>query len=296
MNHPTFDGACGHTREHLDAYLDHELPAETGSEILRHLETCPACAADAEARGTLKSRVRAAARAIVPPPELAVRVRLRLCEEPARRWWQPAWGAAPRWAMAAAFALILGAGVWYTGRPQPLPALDDRPAQGAFIRRISAGLAGVLRPGLADHVHCAVFRRYPANGPSAAEMLAELGSYRDLLGAVSAAIPKSWHVVMAHRCSYQGRKYAHVILRDGDRLISLVVTRREQGESFSGMTPARTIGGAAIYAAEAGGFRLGGFESGSYLAFVVSDLEPARNLEAASLLIRDVSRVLAQNL
>jgi anti-sigma factor RsiW len=296
MSHPTFDSACEQTRQHLDAYIDRELPAEAGTRILRHLETCPDCAADAEARGTLKSRVHGAVRAVVPPPELAALVRRRVAREQERRWWQPDRTAAPRWAMAAAFTLVAGAGLWFATRPRPLPSLDDRPAQGAFIRTISAGLAGVLQPGLADHVHCAVFRRYPRNGPSAAEMLAQLGAYRDLLGAVSAAVPKTWHVVMAHQCSYQGRHYVHVILHDGGRLVSLVVTRRQEGESFAAMTPALTVGGVGIYTAEAGGFRIAGFESGSYLAFVVSDLDPARNLEAASWLLKDVSRVLSQNL
>ena len=42
-------------------------------------------------------------------------------------------------------------------------------------------------------------------------MISELGSYRDLLPGINAAIPKSWRVALAHQCSYLGRKYVHIM-------------------------------------------------------------------------------------
>ena len=297
MNRSSLESACERTRRYLNAYVDNELLVETSTEVLRHLESCPACAREAEARSALKSKVRGAVRAQPAPPELAAQVRERLRARLARPWWSPAWLTTSQWAFAAVATAVVCAAVWVALPPNvPFPSVDDRPAQNVFIRRISAKLAGVLRPGLADHVHCAVFRRYPVNPPPAAAMLADLGVYRDLLPAVNAAIPKTWQVVMAHQCSYMGRKYVHLTMRDGTRLISLVISRKNPGESFAGLEPVLTVRGVSVYEASAGAWRIAGFESGEYLAYVVSDLGKAQNLEAAALLTNDVLRVLSKNL
>ncbi len=297
MNRTSMESACEKARRYLDAYVDNELLVETSAEVLRHLESCAACAAEVEARGALKSKVRGAVRAHEAPPELTVKVRERLRARPPRPWWSPAALTMRQWAVSAAAAAVICAGVWValpTG--EPFPAINDRPAQNVYIRRISAKLAEVLCPGLADHVHCAVFRKYPANPPAAASMLAELGAYHDLLPAVNAAIPKTWRVLMAHQCSYMGRKYVHLTMRDGTSLVSLVIARKNSGESFAGMEPALTVRGVPVYESSAGPWRVAGFESGEYLAFVVSDLGKAQNLEAAALLSNDVLRVLAAKL
>ena len=292
MSRTKFDSPCDRTRSNLDAYVDRELTAEAEQEIRRHLESCSACAAEAGTRAALKARVRGVVRAQAVPPELAVKVRRRLSAQTARSWWQV--GGAPKWALSAAALAVVITGIWVSRPAARLPALGDRPAQNAFIRTISAEVPAALRPGLADHVHCAVFRKYPEHAPSVAVMLAELGAYHKLLPAVESAVPQSWQVVMAHQCSYMGRKYVHVTLRDGERLWSLVIARKEEGESFSGLLPAATVHGVKVYQSKANRYRIAGFESAGYLVYIVSDSGAARNLEVLSLLTDRVSRVLTE--
>jgi anti-sigma factor (TIGR02949 family) len=243
MNRTTFENSCDSTRSQLDAYVDRELTAEAAQAIRRHLAICAACARESEDRIALKSRVRGVVRAQAAPPELAAKVRRRLSERtPARPWWHVS-GGASTWVLTAAALAVVITGVWVSRPEASLPAIGDRPSQNQFIRRISEEVPNALRPGLADHVHCSVFRKYPADPPSAAVMLAELGIYHELLPAVEAAVPKSWRVVMAHQCSYMGRKYVHVTLRDGQRLWSLVIARKEEGEGFAGLRSAATVNG-----------------------------------------------------
>ena len=76
----------------------------------------------------------------------------------------------------------------------------------------------VLRVGLGDHLHCAIFRKGPEDGgASVAQMENGSGpSFRGLLGVVNASVPAGYHIVMGHECSYLGRKYIHLTLeKDG---------------------------------------------------------------------------------
>ena len=47
MNRIQFgEGGCEKMRKYLDAYISNELMVETNHEGLRHIEGCPACAAE----------------------------------------------------------------------------------------------------------------------------------------------------------------------------------------------------------------------------------------------------------
>ena len=294
MNPTTFQNPCDSARSNLDAYVDRELPAEALQQVRRHLESCPQCAGEAEARTSMKARVRGVVRAQQAPPELAVKVRRRISESGSRPWWQLAGAGSSRWILTAAALTVVLTGLWVSRPLEPLPTIGDRLAQNEYIRKVSTHVPEILRPGLADHVHCAVLRKYPAEAPSVSVMLSELGIYHDLLPAVTAAVPPSWRVVMAHQCSYLGRKYVHVTLRDGARLWSLVIARKQEGEGFAGLRPAATVNGVPVYQGKADRYRIAGFEAGGYLAYVVSDAGDGRNLEVVSLLTNNVSQALAK--
>ena len=53
---------CRDVRELADSFLAEELLTETNHEILRHLDTCPACREDLEARRALLLAVQRAFR------------------------------------------------------------------------------------------------------------------------------------------------------------------------------------------------------------------------------------------
>jgi hypothetical protein len=164
-----------------------------------------------------------------------------------------------------------------------MPALTDRPAQNGYIQKVSAGLASVLKVGLGDHIHCSIFRKYPKDPPSLEKMEANLGeSYKGLLPVVRQAVPDGYRVVLAHHCGYAGRKFIHLIFeKDGD-LLSLVVARRENGESLSGLVPVLQSSGVPLYQSAAERYQVAGFEAGDFLAYVVSDLKSKANLQIAA--------------
>ena len=284
MNQVQPGEACERTRLYLDSYISNELLIETNHEVLRHLEGCPACAAEAEARSRLRSRLKAAVERQAVPPDLQARIRQR--QEPRRRfgWWTSG--------MLAAAAAVLVT-IWLGYPRAGLPALTDRPAQAAYIEKISANVAAVVRVGLRDHVHCAVFRRYPKDPQPAEKMVQELGpEYQGLLPLLQAAAPEGYRCVMAHQCSYAGRRYVHLTLKKGEKVLSLVIARKDAGETMAGMPVVRQVSGIPVYEAKAERYQVAGFETGSYMAYVISEMSRAKNLEVAAVLAPGVSRLL----
>lgn len=281
MNRTEFgDGACASARKSLDLYLDGELPEASNLEVGRHVEACAACAAELNARSHLRARLKAAVNAQSVPVELEARIRAKIENPRLGVSFGVGWS---RWAVAMAASLVVCAGIWLGVPREKMPALSDRPAQNAYIQKISASLDAVLKVGLGDHVHCSIFRRYPPNPPPLEKMEADLGpAYQGLLPVVRAAVPEGYQVVLAHRCSFAGRKFIHLTFKKNDDLLSLVVARRESGESMERLAPTTEASGTPIYQAAAGRYQVAGFEAGDFLAYVVSDLKGKANLRIAA--------------
>jgi hypothetical protein len=191
--------------------------------------------------------------------------------------------------------LVVAIGTWSL-RPhlEQLPPLTDRPAQDAYIQRISNTISAVLSVGLKDHVHCSVFRKYPENPPSLDQMTKTMGpAYSGLLQLVKTNIPEQYRIVMAHQCGYKGRRFVHLTMRDGDHLVSLVIARKQEGESLATSSPALRPSGIPVYQALAQRYEVAGFETDQYMAFVVSDLSGGKNLRIAQNLAPAVHGFLA---
>ena len=287
MNRPKFgESACEKTRRYMDAYLSNELLVETTHDLLQHLESCPECTAELEARTRLRSRLKAAVKAQTAPPHLPVLVRDKLRNSQRGRW--------RFYAVPVAAMLVLAAVIWVRPIAGPLPGIADRAAQATYIQRVSATVAQVFRPGLCDHIHCAFFRVYPQTPPDIHEMEAKLGEeYKALLPLVGPAVPEGYRVVLAHQCTYAGRRFIHLTMRKGSDVISLVVTRKNPDETFRALSPAAGAAGVPIYQASAANYQIAGFESDGYLAFIVSDLTGATNLDIAAALAPAVRQLLS---
>jgi hypothetical protein len=281
MNRVPFgEGGCDKTLKYLDSHVSDELPVEANHEVLRHLEICPACAAELENRARIRVRLKAAVKSQLVPPELPARIREQMWEGRSGSWFTVGQG---RWAVAIAASMVVCAGVWMNYSPGRMPDIPDRSTQSAYIERVSSGLAAVLRLGLGDHIHCSIFRRYPHAPPPVEKMETDLGpSYKGLLPVVRATIPECYRLIMGHQCSYAGRKYIHLTFGKGGGLLSLVVARKNPGESLGGMPAAAEPSGIPIYQSAAGRYEVAGFEAGNFLAYVVSDLSGKTNLQIAS--------------
>ena len=87
MNRIQFgEGGCEKTRKYLDAYVSNELMVETNHEVLRHIEGCPACEAEVDARARLRSRLKAEVTAQSVPPEIQVRIREQIRTSRTENW------------------------------------------------------------------------------------------------------------------------------------------------------------------------------------------------------------------
>lgn len=279
MNIVSFgEGACEKIRRYLDSYISNELLVETNHEVLRHLESCPSCAAELEARTRLKGRLKAAVERQSLPADLPARIREQIRRYESR----PMFAAWTAWAVAAAAAFVLSAGIWVARTRTAMPDLADRRGQDAFIQRVSQTVSVVLRVGLGDHIHCSVFRKYPKNPPSVEQLAESMGpTYQGLVPLVKAAVPDEYRVIMAHQCGYGGRRFVHLTLSNGSNLLSLVIARKQPGESLQALPPALRTGGVPVYQAAAQRYEVAGFETDRYLAFVVSDLSAGNNLQLA---------------
>jgi hypothetical protein len=188
----------------------------------------------------------------------------------------------------AALALVLVGG-WMV--------LQQRQTQDAYIRTVSSRLSVILQVGLRDHIHCAVFGKYPKDPPAFAQMAQEMGpQYAALVPLVKDRLPDQYRIVLAHRCGYQGRKYVHMVLKGRASLLSLVITKKNAGESFPDfkLTRALEAAGVPVYREEVDQFQVAGFLTQDYLAYLISDLPAENNLQLAAALAPGVHDFLSK--
>jgi anti-sigma factor (TIGR02949 family) len=281
----TGPGVCTRVADQLDLFLDREMPPREREEIAKHLAECLECAREMASRQAFRQRLRGAVRGVEAPPQLVSAVGRRL--QPASRTRTRQTGLM---AFAAAALVSICIAVWQ----YPRPSASANPE--AYLQQVSAGVARIMRVGLNDHVHCAVFRKYPAQPPSLEHMTALLGpQYADLEPVFAAHLPPGIKVVMAHHCSYRGRHYVHLIARNGARLISLVIARREEGEAFENdLGAVASEGGASIYSSGAGGFSIAGFETRSHLVYLISDMGRRENAQVMESMAAQVKQILSK--
>jgi hypothetical protein len=82
-------------------------------------------------------------------------------------------------------------------------------------------------------------------------------------------VPSDFALLLAHQCRDQGRSFLHLTFGDGRHLLSLVITRRANGESL----------GAADRRAARKHYQLAAFETDQFFVYTVSDLEAQANAD-----------------
>lgn len=284
MNKMTYDAeACEKILHEFDRYMDGQLSGDAGDQVARHLESCARCARELETRrritGTLKNAVlRAGA-----PPYLEARIRSRIRATSPRASWflMPV----PAFGLAATIAVSLLAG-WLVYHGEGAGGGLGRAAQSDYIDSLYARVSHIVQVGLGDHVHCAHFRKFDDGTPSVEELSQRIGpQYAGLVRAVRDKVPPEYRISLAHQCTFRERRFVHMAMHGDDgKLLSVVITRRRPGESFAAdqLTPVLESAGIPIYPSGVDEFQVAGFETGDYLAFVVSDLPRQQNTQFAS--------------
>lgn len=206
------------------------------------------------------------------PPQLQLRVLKTLRAEaqtPVRsapwRWMVPSLAAAAFAAFAIAFFL-----------PKSGPQSTD-----SYIATVTSKVSALMRVGLSDHIHCAVFRKYPKTPDPAEKMKRELGpEYFPLMAVVKAHAPAGFTLQMAHQCRFQGRGFVHLVLKKGDEIMSVVVAPKQDRETLAAdrLVPAMTQSGITFYQQGAAEYQIAAFENGSHFVYLISSETKENNL------------------
>lgn len=216
-------------------------------------------------------RLQNAVHSVEPPPFLEARIRNSLSTaKPGRRWLPRVIPA------AAALAIVTGFGIAYQLGHLRLTVRS----QESYIASVSTHIATLMRVGLGDHIHCSVFRKYPKNPPTTEQFIEKMNpQYAGLIPIVRSQIPDTYRMTLAHQCSYHRRRFVHLSLMSDSNMLSLVITRKGDGESFSteDMLPALVQAGIPMYQSSVQRFQVTAFETRDYLVYFISDLPKLQN-------------------
>lgn len=263
---------CGKLLPELDAYLSRTLPATAVQEMTDHLASCTDCSAEAEQRRAVRARLRSAVSSVAPPPFLETRIRASvMATRPRRSWFRYLVPAA-----AAVAVLCLGVGIAYQLGHLRLTA----ESQEAYAQSVTKRVPVLLRVGLGDHIHCSLFRKYAANPPKVDKLAQDLGpEYTGLIPVMNENVPPGYSLMMAHQCRYHGRRFVHLTLKNGGKLLSLVIAKKAEGESLStaGLPQVLTQAGVPFYTGSAQRFEIASFETKDHLVYIVSDMPQDQN-------------------
>lgn len=260
---------CQKARARLNSYLDNELLTESNLELLEHFRNCASCTNEEKTRRAIRARLQTAVRDVAIPAGLEGRVRERLRHQPQ---------APPRKVnfMALAAMLTVCFGSWIAYQLGTLRLTSA--AQESDFATISGQASSILRVGLGDHLHCSVLRRRALRSQGYADRLPE--RLKELTPLVQSKIPANLPLVLAHECRYGGRAFVHLTFGSDANLLSLILTRKQPGESLQSSTlPVKlTQAGVRVYTAGVQEYQVAAFENPDYLIFTISDLPQHKNL------------------
>lgn len=287
MNVINFEDAhCKRIRSYLDSYLNNELMVETNHEVLTHLEACGTCSRSLEDRARLKAQLKRAVMQEYAPAALRERIASDL-----RRTRGFSFKTLSLSFAAAAAVLVIAAATFFSlhSGAEPL-SLQADVAPGDVSGQ-------VLKIGFDNHVFCTIDHELANSEFTAEQMSEELGSeYAGLVALLREKMPQGYPVVVGHRCHYQGREFIHLIMRNQNDVVSLVITRKN-GETFptdgvAAIVQAAT--GVPIYQAAWANQQVAGMETSDHLIFVVSNKTNDTNMQIASGLAPSVRDFLAR--
>lgn len=282
---------CHETLAILDQYLDRELDTARMAATETHLNSCASCRETGARRTALRTRLRVAARSMATTPGLETRISAQIRSQKQVRNY--GWLMIP-----VVAALLLTAGAWNHWQNGGFRYTPE--SQRAYIASLAPEMAPAMQVGLQQHIHCSVYREIPSQFPTLAELARGLNTagedprYAEILPEMEGHLPAKFRIVDAHRCNFDRRLYLHIAATDGKRIISLLITDREQGEAFENdlRSVAAEASGVPIYVADVRRFHLAGFETPKHLIYLVSDIPATENLEALRAMTSEVARTI----
>ena len=300
---------CHDFREIADSYLSDELLTETNHDVIAHLESCAVCRRELAPRRQSRFNLRASfvhAHRLQIRDEFADNLRgqlralaLRETKRSAPKF--PAWLA-----MAACLLLALvfelrmvqrkpghqetpaaGQSAWKEHSGEDAPSAQGSADEDSVLRATMAEISGTAA---GDHRDCAINFRLLAMPISLEKAgLKYDRAYLNLSDVASARLPQlsgGMELVESHSCVFNGRRFAHVVLRGHGTLISLLVTdlSRPAGSGKAAKQALSDRTQAVMACSRAGRYQIACFETARHAIFIVSDLTEGENLAVARFL------------
>lgn len=291
---------CRDFREVADSYLSDELLVETNHDVIAHLEACGDCRRELTARRELRSTLRAG---FANSPELqisdqfAASFRAHLYTTTLQRPTKSLTRGRAWLAIAAGLIVAFGLGVVgvryrvrtpsdqrvatnsSTGEGTSTPiATNSNPQGDVAINKLASFAVG-------DHRNCAIEFRLP-EAPIALEEAGRIydRSYINLTETVReglAGLAASATFVEAHSCIFEGRRFAHLVLKQNGHVVSLLITDPDGLETVARKQGETKIDEQVISCSLVQGYQVSCFQTARHAIFVVSDLSEGDNLNLA---------------
>lgn len=272
---------CGAVRELADAFISNELPADAALDVRSHVEHCPSCWMDLEARRSWRGSLRGAferAPELEARPDFAddLRARLRTSYDAsrARRLRVYPW-------LALAATLVIAAGLIGAWLLQRQRAADEQLAATA----------------VGDHRHCAL-RAIPRARPAMGGPVMSLedaalrydASYHVVEHVPADRSPLrhgAAEIVTRHSCVFDGTRFAHLIVRYGTHVVSVAIARRESLPFV-----ARAAASLAAREHRMGDLSVISLHTDRYVVFVIGDLSDDDLAEFQDVVARPIAEQL----
>lgn len=260
---------CKSTREVLDLYLDNELLVETSQSVLEHLGSCPDCTAESERRLELRRLLKRSTLDddYTEDTEKALRRKIEATLQVDQRRRVT---AGVRWVLLAAGLIVVASvGYWATRntpKPTTSPAMN-MPAP-------EAPIASMERDAVGNHQACAL--TYPPDWAYDRQRIVSklTPRYASLIDVVGRKYG-SYELIEGHICSFQQRRYAHLIFRGGGHTVSVFIEQHDPVRKPYSSPPAEI--GQAHYSL----YEVASVDTGIHRIYVVSDLPSSENATLA---------------
>lgn len=302
---------CRDFREIADSYLSNELLVETNHEVLRHLENCTDCRQELSARRNLREKLREAVKR-APQSQMNTAFATKLTDDlrenslaKKSRWsFTNFIGTNPAFAGILAILLLsamIGL-IWQFGQRKTeqianlnLPAANQANTitdKKSSLQIHRASFIEMEKDAVSDHKHCALkfsLKEIPISLDEAAK---KYGAFnKDLDKAVFEPLKEVFgskvKFLEAHSCIINGRRFAHVVVKYQERVISVLAAKREDG--------AEAENSDAISCQSLEDLRIACFQTAKFGVFVVSDLDETENLKLARTLSQSVKKHFEQS-
>lgn len=295
---------CKDFKEIADSYLSNELLVETNHEVLQHLENCANCRQELGARRELRDVLRVAIKSSANSrinPFFAKKLTNNLRESAFGK--QKSWSfTSAKTILAGAFALLIlafGFGLFWQKMPTQTAHLNPNEANKSNINMSNESLnvqqatfIEARKDAIDDHKNCALKHNLKEN-PISLEKAAELygAENKNLDSTVIESLRQVFgdkvKLIEAHYCVINGRQFAHVIIEFEKKVVSVLMTKHENGEEVNDTD--------AISCQSSNGLQIACFESGNYRLFVVSDLSETENLLVARTISPSLKKHISEN-